>query len=80
MASDEEKRRLVEGYVASGMTRREYCSKHGIAVSTLDYWRLKQKQQPKEKPKLVRVAIQGRDGPTTGWAGIYSDVGQRAAH
>ena len=59
MASKEEKRRLIEGYVASGMTRREYCSGHGIAVSTLDYWRLKQKQQPKEKPKLVRVAIQG---------------------
>ena len=53
MVSKEEKRRLIEGYVASGMTRREYCAEHGIAVSTLDYWRLK------EKPKLVRVAIQG---------------------
>jgi hypothetical protein len=52
MASQEEKRRLIEGYAASGMTRREYCAKHGIAVSTLDYWRLKR------KPKLVRVAIE----------------------
>ena len=51
MASKEEKRGMVEGYAASGMTRREYCAKHGIAVSTLDYWRLKR------KPKLVRVAI-----------------------
>ena len=51
MASKEEKRRLIEGYVAGGMTRREYCAKHGIAVSTLDYWR------SKRKPKLVRVAI-----------------------
>jgi len=33
------------------MTRREYCAKHGIAVSTLDYWRLKR------RPKLVRVAV-----------------------
>jgi transposase-like protein len=58
MASKEEKRRLIEGYAASGMTRREYCAKHGIAVSTLDYWRLKQ------KPKLVRVAIEGQpSGP-----------------
>jgi len=58
MASKEEKRRMVEGYTASGMTRREYCAKHGIAVSTLDYWRLKQ------KPKLVRVAIEGQpSGP-----------------
>jgi transposase-like protein len=54
MASKEEKRRLIEGYAASGMTRREYCAKHGIAVSTLDYWRLKR------KPKLVRVAIEGQ--------------------
>ena len=53
MASKEEKRRLIEGYVASGMTRREYCAKHGMAVSTLDYWR------SKRKPKLVRVAIEG---------------------
>jgi hypothetical protein len=51
MASKEEKRRLIEGYAASGMTRREYCAKHGIAVSTLDYWRLKR------RPKLVRVAV-----------------------
>jgi hypothetical protein len=50
MASKEEKRRLIEGYAASGMTRREYCAKHGIAVST-DYWRLKR------RPKLVRVAV-----------------------
>ena len=53
MTSKEEKRRLIEGYAASGMTRREYCAKQGIAVSTLDYWRRKR------KPKLVRVAIQG---------------------
>jgi hypothetical protein len=51
MASKEEKRRLIEGYAASGMARREYCAKHGIAVSTLDYWRLKR------RPKLVRVAV-----------------------
>ena len=58
MASKEEKRRLIEGYAASGMTRREYCAKHGIAVSTLDYWRLQR------KPKLVRVAIEPKQsGP-----------------
>jgi transposase-like protein len=51
MASKEEKWRLIEGYAASGMTRREYCAKHGIAVSTLDYWR------SKRKPKLARVEI-----------------------
>ena len=42
---------MVDGFATSGMTRREYCAKHSIAVSTLDYWRRKR------KPKLVRVAI-----------------------
>ena len=58
MASKEEKRRIGEGYEASGMTRREYCAKHSIPVSTLDYWR------SKRKPKLVRVAIEAQQyGP-----------------
>ncbi len=58
MASEEEKRRIVEGYATSGMRRGEYCAKHGIAVSTLDYWRLKR------KAKLVEVAIEPRQsGP-----------------
>jgi transposase-like protein len=35
MASKEEKRRIVEGYATSGMTRREYCAKQGIAVAGL---------------------------------------------
>ena len=52
MASKEEKRRVIEGYVASGMTRREYCEKHNLPVTTLDYWRRAQKS----KPKLVEVA------------------------
>jgi len=56
MANKEDKRRIVEGYATSGMTRREYCAKHGIAVSTLDYWRLKR------KTKLVEVAIE-QSGP-----------------
>ena len=64
MASKEEKRRLIEGCAASGMTRREYCAKHGIAVSTLDYWRLKR------KPKLAQVAIKGALAPQEGGPGF----------
>ena len=58
MASKEEKRRIVDGFATSGMTRREYCAKHGIAVRALDYWRLKR------KPKLVRVAMEGQPSGT----------------
>ena len=37
------------------MTRRAYCAKHSIAVTTLDYWRRAQQQR---KPKLVRVTVE----------------------
>jgi len=36
------------------MTRREYCEKHKVPISTLDYWRRVQKR----KPRLVEVAIE----------------------
>jgi len=52
--SKEEIRRIVEGYEASGMTRRAYCEKHGIRMTTLDYWR----RMYQSKPKLVRVKVQ----------------------
>jgi hypothetical protein len=55
MRSKEEIRGIVAGFAKSGMTRREYCVKHGIAVTSLDYWRRAQQQR---KTKLVRVAIE----------------------
>jgi hypothetical protein len=54
MRSKQEIRGMVEGFAKSGMTRREYCARHGIAVTTLDYWR---RSQAKQNPKLVRVDI-----------------------
>lgn len=53
---------IVEGYAASGMTRREYCGRHGISMSTLDYWRRKRQR----RPNLVEVAIETQ--PTAGFA------------
>jgi hypothetical protein len=55
MRSKQEIRGLVDGFAKSGMTRRAYCEKHNIGISTLDYWRRAQKG----KPKLVEVAIEG---------------------
>jgi len=69
MANTDEKRRLMEGYAASGMTRRAYCAQYGIAVSTLDYWRLKR------KPKLVRVAIRGAIAPHQAGVGFTLTLG-----
>jgi len=55
MRSKEEIRGIVEGFAKSGMTRREYCAKHGIGMSTLDYWRRAHRNR---KPRLVPVAIE----------------------
>ena len=54
MRSKQEIGRMVEGFAASGKTRREYCAERGISTTTLDYWRRKHKA----KPKLMEVAIE----------------------
>ena len=69
MRSKDEIRRLVEGFAKSGMTRREYCAKHGIGMSTLDYWRRAYREQ---KPKLVRVAVQEAE-PLTGFTLVLAN-------
>jgi hypothetical protein len=67
MRSKEEIRSLVDGFAKSGMKRREYCEKHNIGISTLDYWRRAQKG----KPKLVEVAIEGQ--PATGFVLVLAN-------
>ena len=51
----------MEDYAQSGMTRRQYCEKHNISISTLDYWR----RNKKSKSRLVEVAVETR--PATGF-------------
>ena len=48
MRSKHEIRGIVDGFAHSGMTRREYCEKHNIGMSTLDYWRRIEKSKPTE--------------------------------
>jgi hypothetical protein len=67
MRSRDEVCGIVEGYAISGMTRREYCEKHGISISTLDYWRRRQQK----KPKLVEVAIETQ--PSGGFALVLTN-------
>jgi transposase-like protein len=61
MRSKEEIRRIVEGFANSGMTRREYCARHGVAMTTLDYWR---RGHRKQTLKLVKVAVEQAPWPT----------------
>jgi hypothetical protein len=69
MRSKDEIRGLIEGFAKSGMTRREYCAKHRIGMSTLDYWR---RAHRKGKPKLVRVEIQDAE-PVTGFTLVLAN-------
>jgi hypothetical protein len=52
--SPEEIRRLIEEFRSSGLKRREFCQRHGMAVTTLDYWR----HTRKGKPRMVQVAVE----------------------
>jgi hypothetical protein len=51
------------------MTRREYCARHRIGMSTLDYWR---RARWKQKPTLLPVAIEETQ-PLTGFALVLTN-------
>jgi len=67
MRSKQEIRGIVDGFAKSGMTRRAYCEKHNIGISTLDYCRRAQKG----KPKLVEVELEGQ--PTAGFVLVLAN-------
>ena len=46
-------RRVVEEFLSSGVTRREFCNQRGIALTTFDYGR----GQFRSKPRLVKVEV-----------------------
>ena len=52
--------RVVKEFQESGLTRREFCQRHHIAVTTLDYWRRAQSRPA----RLVEVAA---SEPTPGF-------------
>ena len=47
-------RALVKAYGKRSCTREAFCHRHGVAVSTLDWWRRKLGDEPKTK-QLVRA-------------------------
>jgi hypothetical protein len=48
-----EMRKLLQEYSTSGQTRRQFCAKQNLPLSTFDYWR----QQLRTKPRLVKVEV-----------------------
>ena len=57
----EEVKGLLEGFRRSGLTRREYCQRAGIGVSTLDYYR-RQAGPTASAVRLVQVAVKAAAG------------------
>jgi hypothetical protein len=66
--SAEQIRQLIEEYGVSGLTRREFCERHHVPVTTLDYWR---RSQPR-KPRLVEVQVAANE-ITQGFALILAN-------
>ena len=67
MRSKQEIRGVVDGFAKSGMTRREYCEKHNVPITTFDYWRRAQKRMS----RLVEVAIEAQ--PSAGFALVLAN-------
>jgi hypothetical protein len=56
----EQVRRTVEEFTSSGLTRREFCGRRGIPITTLDYWR----RAERRKPRLVEVSVAAGEAPS----------------
>ena len=63
-----ERRRLVEEYLASGMTRKQFCELHQLSLTTLESW--KRAERKLATPQLVAVKVEPADSD-----GIAADRG-----
>jgi hypothetical protein len=54
--SVEERRRLMEEHRRSGLTRREFCERHRIPLTTLDSW--KRAERNLKSPRLLAVNVE----------------------
>jgi transposase len=57
--SREEVERLLNAFERSGLGRREFCLKHGVALGTLDFWR---KRPGLERERVVSAGLATRNG------------------
>ena len=52
-SSQQEVQRKLKEFTASGLTRREFSQRHGIPLTTMDYWR----RVVNRKPCLAEVTV-----------------------
>ena len=65
-------RRIVEEFERSGSTRRQFCERNNMPVTTLDYWRLRLRKA--RKAGLVEVAIEADEPAEKQTAARFSVV------
>ena len=51
--SEQQVQWTIQEFETSGLTRREFCQRRGIPITTLDYWR----RSERRKPRLVEVSV-----------------------
>jgi len=51
--SEQEIEQLIKGFKPSGLTRQRYCERHGIAVTTFDYYRRSRRDVRQRHPGLM---------------------------
>jgi transposase len=77
---------LVDAFEAGGLLRREFCVKHGVALSTLDFWRKRRRQERSTAAsggnRLVAVELAGlperaRIAPAGGGLTVVVSQGRR---
>lgn len=66
-----EMRRTLKEWEASGLSRRVFCEKRGIAVTTFDYWR----RELASLPEMVKVEVAG--GPAESGFSLLLGNGRR---
>jgi len=62
-----ERRQLLDRYERSGLSQKAFCLRHGVALSTLQYWRRRARDTDREPtPSFVEIP------PVTGVARALS--------
>ncbi len=55
---------LCDAYEDSGLTRKQFCQNHSLALSTFDYWRHKLNKQEVEVDGLDPIFVELTDSGT----------------
>ena len=68
----EEANQVVAEYEASGMSRQEFCRKHGLAVVTLERYRRRLRKGASGEVGWVAVEVKGHQPavPQGAWSGL----------